>query len=108
MGEVLHGLRVPARRTITPGDLDDFLLPAFAEPAWRRNARCQRPDDLDEFFPNGRPPERLKAMCATCPVRQECEEFALQSPWAPWGIWGGKTSTELMPAWADRHQGAVA
>lgn len=97
---------LPNRRTITPDRLD-FLLPVIEEPEWRQRALCNEAG-LEDFFPNGRPPARLKETCAECPVRSECEEFALASPWAPFGIWGGKTSTELMPAWANRHQGAVA
>lgn len=97
--------RERALRTITPRDLGDFLVPALREPAWRREALCTD----EEYFPsNGRPPQRLVETCQECPVRQECEEFALESPWRPYGIWGGKTSSELMPEWANRHEGASA
>jgi hypothetical protein len=96
-----------ALRTITPRDLgDDWLVTAIHEPQWRQDALCDKRGD--EFFPEGRPPQRLKETCAKCPVRAECEEFALESPWQPYGIWGGKTSTELMPEWASRHEGASA
>lgn len=83
------------------------LVQAIEEPAWRRDARC-RAAELEEFFPNGRPPARLKALCAECPVRDACRETALESPWQPYGIWGGLTSTELMPEWQQRHEGASA
>lgn len=88
---------------IVAAGLEDFMVARVREPAWRRDALCQQAE-VDEFFPNGRPPQRLKAMCAQCPVRQECLESALDSPWQPYGIWGGLSSSELMPQWAARHK----
>jgi len=41
--------------------------------------------------------------CGTCPVRQECLEHALESPWPPYGIWGGKPQIEVRRVWRERH-----
>lgn len=37
--------------------------------------------------------EQAKAICANCPVRQKCLDWALTTP-EPWGIWGGLTEEE--------------
>ena len=85
--------------------MTELMVPRVQEPEWRRRAACSAPDDLDDFFPRGRPPRRLQDMCAECPVRRECREAALESPWPPFGVWGGETSTELMPEWKARRAG---
>lgn len=69
---------------------------------WRMRAACRnRP--ADDFFPKGRPGEKNLSPCHDCPVREQCLEFALASPWRPEGIWAGLTTTELAPLWAERH-----
>lgn len=70
---------------------------------WRARARCGN-EDPDKFFPSHRSTDESRRGCLSCPVRQECLEFALQSPWEPTGIWGGLTATEIRPKWAARHQ----
>lgn len=52
------------------------------------------------FVPEGEPrKDRLrrqrlaKSVCAQCPVRVECGDFALRSQ-QPFGIWGGMTERE--------------
>jgi WhiB family redox-sensing transcriptional regulator len=62
---------------------------------WRSAAACLLADP-DLFFPisSAGPGERqiarAKTICARCPVRQECLEFALGQGLA-YGIWGGTT-----------------
>jgi WhiB family redox-sensing transcriptional regulator len=34
-----------------------------------------------------------KAVCATCPVRQECLDYAVGQP-EQWGVWGGMDRNE--------------
>jgi WhiB family redox-sensing transcriptional regulator len=65
---------------------------------WRHQARCgDRRDDL--FFPTGTtgPAEdqirEAKAICALCPVREDCLEWALDTG-QDFGIWGGLTEEE--------------
>jgi len=60
---------------------------------WRREAACR---DLDTgiFFPlSDDDAGPAKAVCAACPVREECLEFALATRQGD-GIWGGLTETE--------------
>jgi WhiB family transcriptional regulator, redox-sensing transcriptional regulator len=57
---------------------------------WRDRAAC-RGADLSVFFPGrGESAEPARRICANCPVRQECLEFAL-SHGEVHGIWGGLT-----------------
>jgi WhiB family redox-sensing transcriptional regulator len=69
---------------------------------WRWAAAC-RPADPELFFPlseSGKAREQIaeaKAVCAGCPVRRQCLEFALRTRQAH-GIWGGLTELE-------RHHG---
>jgi WhiB family redox-sensing transcriptional regulator len=62
---------------------------------WRSAASCLLADP-DLFFPisaagpSERQVARAKTICAGCPVRRECLEFALSHGQA-YGIWGGTT-----------------
>jgi WhiB family transcriptional regulator, redox-sensing transcriptional regulator len=66
--------------------------------AWRFQARCAD-QDPDLFFPVGsggpamRQTLRAKAVCAQCPVRRECLEWALDTH-QPHGVWGGLDEQE--------------
>jgi WhiB family transcriptional regulator, redox-sensing transcriptional regulator len=65
-------------------------------------AACRATDVMMLFFgPDGeRPPDReirerkAKAVCALCPIRAQCLEYALRHP-ARFGIWGGLSGEEL-------------
>ena len=67
---------------------------------WQDDAAC-RGEDLVLFFgPDGeRQPERdirerkAKAICAQCPVRAECLDYALSRP-EKYGTWGGLNEDE--------------
>lgn len=60
---------------------------------WREDAAC-RGVDTDVFFPvTDEEAAPAKAICATCPVREECLEFALETRQEE-GVWGGLTETE--------------
>ncbi|MFG3256749.1 WhiB family transcriptional regulator [Streptomyces sp. NPDC048172] len=65
---------------------------------WRRRAACVR-EDPDLFFPVGSSgpgalqTERAKAVCRTCPVTEECLEWALSMGESS-GVWGGTGENE--------------
>ncbi len=63
---------------------------------WREAAAClDAPDDVT-FFPDREDVEAIgkaKAICATCPVADECLTWAIESN-QPDGIWGGHTPKE--------------
>lgn len=72
-------------------------------PTWQDKAGCAM-QDPDQFFPeNGRPGGKAFSFCGECPVKARCLESALESPWMPYGPWGGKTQTELQKMWLERH-----
>lgn len=72
--------------------------PRRASADWRESAAC-RSAEPDLFFPvsaNGRSTveaEQAKAVCARCPVRRECLQFALATRQAH-GVWGGMSERE--------------
>jgi WhiB family transcriptional regulator, redox-sensing transcriptional regulator len=67
---------------------------------WRTAAAC-RHADADVFFPEGDPSVPAVAaqvaealsVCAGCPVRTQCRDFALGTR-QKWGVWGGTTEDE--------------
>lgn len=60
---------------------------------WARDAACAGTDP-DRWFPGkGANLKPAKAVCAGCPVRQECLEYALAWNIAD-GIWGGLSARE--------------
>ena len=68
---------------------------------WRLSAAC-RAADPELFFPVSRAVQagdevtQAKAICAACPVRQECLAFAVTTGQRH-GIWGGLTEEERFP-----------
>ncbi len=60
---------------------------------WRRDAAC-RDLDTDIFFPvTDEEAGPAREICASCPVREQCLEFALATRQDD-GVWGGLTETE--------------
>lgn len=83
------------------------------EYGWQWRAAC-RGDDTALFFPPGEfePKEervarerKAKAICATCPVRIECLEYAIRIR-ETHGIWGGLTETERRVL-ANKREGRI-
>jgi WhiB family redox-sensing transcriptional regulator len=68
---------------------------------WTDRAVC-RDEDPELFFPGGMEGPALlqiaeaKAVCARCPVRAECLEYALRE--LPYGVAGGLTEDERRTA----------
>lgn len=69
---------------------------------WRLRAAC-RDAPPEQFFPQNRPSQEQISPCLACPVREDCLEFVLASPWEPQGIWAGMTTPEVQRAWRQRH-----
>ncbi|MGW1469133.1 WhiB family transcriptional regulator [Streptomyces sp. NPDC002308] len=65
---------------------------------WRTRAAC-REEDPDLFFPIGSTgpalvqTEDAKAVCGTCPVREQCLRWALDNNQDA-GVWGGLAEDE--------------
>ena len=60
---------------------------------WKADAAC-RDLDIDLFFPDSESDSApALAVCAVCPVREECLDFAIRTRQHD-GVWGGHTETE--------------
>ena len=72
-----------------PPELD----PSLGRPQWMRWAAC-RGMGADLFIcPPNTPAVAGRAVCARCPVRTDCLEFALADPDIQ-GLWGGTSTRE--------------
>jgi WhiB family redox-sensing transcriptional regulator len=65
---------------------------------WRFRAACQDEDPelffpVSEMGPGATQAEQAKAVCARCPVREKCLEYALDNG-LDHGIFGGTTELE--------------
>lgn len=60
---------------------------------WQRNASCVGIDSSIFYPPTDEESGRAKAVCAECPVRQDCLEFAITVREKE-GVWGGATAVE--------------
>ena len=58
---------------------------------WTLLARCRGMQD--DLFPEGADQKRVRAVCSTCPVHNECLAEALDNR-IEWGVWGGMTERE--------------
>lgn len=69
--------------------LVEFLqAPITEERPWVVFAAC-RDAEPDLFFPGSKADEaRAKALCAICPVRNECYDYSLEAR-GTFGVWGG-------------------
>ena len=75
------------------------VRPTRLQDVWVNRAACKAlPTEL--FFPAGElddqaveQAEEAKAVCAACPVRTACLEFAIATN-QPYGIWGGANASE--------------
>jgi WhiB family redox-sensing transcriptional regulator len=77
--------RLPRRRSLT--------APARFAARWRELAAC-RGADLNLFFPErGESAGPARRVCAACPVRQPCLDYAITNR-ITHGIWGGLTERE--------------
>jgi WhiB family transcriptional regulator, redox-sensing transcriptional regulator len=78
--------------------LNVALTPRRASINWRESAAC-RSAEPELFFPvssqghSTTQTERAKAVCAGCPVRRECLQFALATRQSH-GVWGGMSEGE--------------
>jgi len=77
--------RQPRHRTLA--------VPARFAARWRELAAC-RSTDLEVFFPGrGESAGPARQVCAVCPVRQPCLDYAITNR-ITHGIWGGLTERE--------------
>lgn len=78
--------------------MNDVPLPNISDYHWMRNAACKGKGHL--MFPKEHKDityiVEARALCADCPVKAECLEYALEFPPADMhGVWAGLTSRQL-------------
>lgn len=84
--------------TTTTTDTRRPTYSAAPDPNWRDSASC-REQDPDLFFPVSHTQgwktqtKQAKAVCGTCPVRETCLEWALDTGQTT-GVWGGLSAGE--------------
>jgi WhiB family redox-sensing transcriptional regulator len=73
--------------------------------SWRQHAAC-RGIDPNIFYPaSDEDAEEAKSICASCPVRQACLEYALANRERD-GVWGGATERERRRLVRQRRKSA--
>lgn len=73
--------------------------------AWRQRAACTGVDP-DIFYPlTDDEAAEAKSICAQCPVRQPCLEYALSTRERD-GVWGGATERERRRMIRQRRKSA--
>lgn len=74
------------KRLMRSGDLliDSLPLP----PLWQEQAACRSAVGVNFFPERGQTTKEAKAVCAACPVRAECLDYALANR-EKFGVWGG-------------------
>ncbi len=75
--------------------------------SWRQRGACRGLDPGIFYPPSDDEAEEAKAICASCPVREPCLEFALETREAE-GIWGGTTGRERRRLLRQRRKIAAA
>lgn len=62
-------------------------------PAWQAHGACRGAGNTSWFPGKGTSTNRPKRVCADCPVKQECLDYALEHHIVH-GIWGGTSEQE--------------
>lgn len=72
---------------------------------WAELSICE-PDDTT-WFPDQRQEEQAKAICRSCPVMNECGEYAIAND-ERYGVWGGLTEDDRAEIRAAKRKLHVA
>ena len=86
-----------------------ILIGIVMPPAWIRYALCAQNTEVDlgAWFPlKGEDTVLARAICARCPVRQECLDYAVDNG-EQYGIWGGMSFKERREYKQTRDQEAA-
>lgn len=74
-----------------------FNFPNIDYRPWMEQSNCKDVADPDIFFPErGRNGRAARAICADCPVKEECRDYAVEMG-EDFGIWGGLNERERRP-----------
>jgi WhiB family redox-sensing transcriptional regulator len=73
---------------------------------WQQDAACVHHREVDFFPARGESVRDAKAVCACCPVRVQCLDFALRLKVAH-GVWGGLSERERRSLRRERHRATL-
>ncbi|MQA62366.1 MAG: hypothetical protein GEU86_12900 [Actinophytocola sp.] len=103
-GTARPGTRPPRIRAVRFGGVSREGVGMPLPPGWVRDAVCAQTDP-ELFFPDkGGSTAAAKRICAGCPVRARCLDYALDSPVPVSGIWGGLSEKERRPLIKARNR----
>jgi WhiB family transcriptional regulator, redox-sensing transcriptional regulator len=71
-----------------------LLLDLLVPPAWHAHGACRTAPASISWFPEHTGFSEAKQVCASCPVRQECLEWAMAQDSCLAGISGGTSQRE--------------
>jgi WhiB family redox-sensing transcriptional regulator len=92
-GKVTAKGSVEAKVLATKRDAAPTALLPGAMPEWMLEGDCSS-SNAEAFFPErGAPCAAAREMCAGCPVREQCLDYALKTRQRD-GVWGGTTPKE--------------
>jgi WhiB family redox-sensing transcriptional regulator len=81
-------------------DIARLPAPRLEQWDWQLSAACRGLASAAFFHPDGergasrmRRERAAKKICASCPVIQDCLDWALKVP-EPYGVWGGRSADE--------------
>ena len=78
---------------------------------WQSEGLCALPanSELVDYFFSKSPEEKYAAknLCFSCPVRQDCLQWALENKQI-WGVWGGKDEVEIRRTLSVSYKGEEA
>ena len=99
MNEALIGWLMTPEAPATAVTLEEMLR----RPEWHQRAACRGVGPSDYVRGPWGNYEAIRALCADCPVRQDCLDAALADD-SLVGLWGGTTEVERR----EMRRGAVA
>jgi len=80
--------------TADPGaDIPETIGELYRRPSWHQDAACRGQGVRSWFSEAPANLDRARTVCAGCPVRDECYQFAMSDPDLE-GVWAGFTAKE--------------
>jgi WhiB family transcriptional regulator, redox-sensing transcriptional regulator len=84
----------------------ELVDPPMPDASWAQHAACRGMDPALFFPERGESTAEAKACCATCPVRVECLEYALEAD-EKFGIFGGASERQRRRMRRQRREGVA-
>jgi WhiB family redox-sensing transcriptional regulator len=79
------------------------ILPSVEQDEWLASAECLGVDPEIFYVEKGGSSAEAKAICRSCPVQEQCLEYAIEHH-ERHGVWGGHSQPELRILRRDRRR----